>query len=131
MKMKKKNILVVSNQDASVSPLAEWTNAVDTFSLNIADSDEKAIELFHQQHFDLVVVDNTDSAINVNKLQALLPILQEDVPMLGYNGESAFELDRKVEATFDILKFQRLQRMMLLDSSMYSSPWTLDSFSLN
>jgi DNA-binding NtrC family response regulator len=128
--MNKKSILVVSNLERKENSLNAWTNNAHPFHINIVDNDEAAIELLHQQHFDMVVVDATDSNIDERKLHAVLPILQEDVTVLGYRGETTKELEENVEAIFNAKKYQRMQRMLMLEPSITVFP-NLPSFSLN
>ena len=127
--MNKKSVLVVSNKREANS-LSEWTSIAHPFHLNVVDNDEAAIELLHQLHFDMVVVDGTDSNIDGRKLNAVLPILQEDLTVLEYAGESLTELEDNVKAIFNAKKYQRIQRMMLLEPAV-QTPWNLPSFSLN
>ena len=127
--MNKKSVLVVSNKREANS-LNEWTSIAHPFHLNVVDNDEAAIELLHQLHFDMVVVDGTDSNIDGRKLNAVLPILQDDLTVLEYAGESLTELEDNVKAIFNAKKYQRIQRMMLLEPAV-QTPWNLPSFSLN
>ena len=128
--MNKKSVLVVLNPQREENSLNAWTGIIHPFHIDIVDNDEAAIELFHKQRFDMVVVDATDSNIDERKLNAVLPILQEDVTVLGYRGETANELEDNVKAIFDAKKYQRLQRMLLLEPSINILP-NLPSFSLN
>ena len=126
--MNKKSILVVSNQEENNS-LHDWLGDVHPFHVNIADNDEAAIELFHRQHFDMVIVDGTDRNIDDRKLHAVLPILQEDVLVLHYQGETAQDLDDHITAVFDARKYARMQRMLMLDPT--DDFGNLPPFSLN
>ncbi len=128
--MNKKSVLVVSNKQREGNFLSEWANIPHPFHLNIVDNDEAAIELLHQLHFDMVVVDGTDTNIDGRKLHAVLPILQEDLTVLEYAGESLKELEENVTAVFDAKKYQRIQRLMMLEPTV-KTPWNLPSFSLN
>lgn len=128
--MIKKSVLVVSNPLREENTLSDWTGIAHPFHINIVDNDEAAIELFHKQRFDMVVVDGTDNNIDGRKLHAVLPILQKDVTVLRYGGESAKELEDNVKAVFEAKKYQRIQRMLMLEPSINVS-WKLPSFSLN
>jgi len=128
--MNKKSVLVVLKQQNRKNALREWTSIGHPFHINIVDNDEAAIELFHLQRFDMVVVDGTDSNIDGRKLHAVLPILQEDVTVLRYDGESAKQLEDNVKAVFNAKKFQRLQRMLILEPAIKTS-LNLPPFSLN
>jgi len=128
--MNKKTVLVVSNQLSKKNPLSEWIEVTHPFQVNIVDSDETAIELCHQNRFDMVVVDGTDSNINSRKLHTVLPILQEDITLLRYDGETPEQLDDNVKAVFDAKKYKRIQQMLMLEPSV-SAFSNLPSFSLN
>ena len=128
--MTKKSVLVVSNKQQENNSLSEWAKVSHPFHLNIVSNDEAAIELLHQQRFDMVVVDGTDDNIDGRKLNAVLPILQEDLTVLKYEGETVKQLEDNIEAIFNAKKYQRLQRMLLLEPSVHNS-WSLPSFSLN
>ena len=128
--MNNKSVLVVSNNQVEGNALNEWTSIPHPFHVNIVDNDEAAIELLHQLHFDMVVVDGTDSNIDGRKLNAVLPILQEDLTVLKYEGESAMELENNVKAIFNAKKYQRIQRMLLLEPTVQGT-LNLPAFSLN
>lgn len=129
--MSKTNILVISNRETNNdSALSAWTQIPHSFHLDIAATDEAAIELFHKQPFDMVVVDCTDSSINYKKLNAVLPVLQEDTVILPYRGETEQELGDNVKAVLNARKYQRMQRIVLLEPAITSS-LNLPPFSSN
>ena len=128
--MNRKSVLVVTKQVSGKSALSDWISAGHPFHVNIVDSDETAIELCHQHQFDMVVVDNTDGNINTGKLHAVLPILQEDITLLQYEGETQMQLEENVKAVFDARKYKRIQQMLMLEPSV-SAFSNLPSFSLN
>jgi hypothetical protein len=128
--MNKKTVLVVTNQLAKKNPLSEWIDVAHPFHLNIVDSDETAIELCHQHRFDMVVVDGTDTNINTRKLHTVLPILQEDITLLNYDGETPEQLEDNVKAIFSAKKYKRIQQMLMLEPSVGAFS-NLPSFSLN
>jgi len=129
--MSKRSILVISTQqDNKESALSTWSGIPHPFHLDIASTDEAAIELFQKQDFDMVVVDCTDSNIDHKKLNAVLPILQEDATLLTYQGETEKELEDNVEAIFNAKRYQRIQRMLMLEPSVNTS-FNLPPFSLN
>ena len=128
--MNKKNILVVSNKLTGNNSLSEWTTVEHPFQVNIVDNDETAIEICHRNRFDMVVVDATDHEVDSKKLHAVLPILQEDITLIRYEGETAKELGENIKAVFDARKYKRIQRMLLLEPSVTAFS-NLPSFSLN
>ncbi|HET9278769.1 MAG TPA: hypothetical protein VFN95_11290, partial [Flavitalea sp.] len=118
------------NQLKGKSSLNEWLSARHPFELNIVDSDETAIEVCHQYQFDVVVVDDTNDNINTKKLYAVLPILQDDITLLRYQGETRAQLEENVKAVFHAKKYRRIQQMLMLEPSVGSFS-NLPSFSLN
>ena len=128
--MNQKNVLVVSNKLNERTALSKWTVVAHPFQVNVVSDDEKAIEVCHIEHFDMVVVDGTDSTIDSKKLYAVLPILQEDLTILRFEGETAEELDSNVKAIFAAKKYKRLQNMLMLEPSVGSFS-NLPLFSLN
>jgi hypothetical protein len=78
----------------------------------------------------MVVVDCTDGTIDHKKLNAVLPILQEDATLLTYQGETEKELEDNVEAIFNAKRYQRIQRMLMLEPSVKASI-NVQPFSLN
>ena len=127
--MNKKNILVVSNSETMNPQLLEWISNTENFDMTFADTHERAIELSNQQLFDMVLVDKTDAQVNLNKLKAILPILNSEALLVGYEGESQVEIDEKIKMAFDYRKYKRLKRLMILDSSIKQS--NVMPFSLN
>jgi hypothetical protein len=129
--MSKKKLLIVSDPDKTNTGLLEWSNANNEFEISFASSDEEAIELFQLNNFDLVVADNTAEAIDTRKLAALLPVLQDEATLLGYEGELADELQTRIERVFYDRKLERVKRFLVLDSSN-SGAWNeLPPFSAN
>jgi hypothetical protein len=128
--MNKKQILVVSNQDPG-NHLSNWARNSEIFDFTFAHTDEKAIEIAHLRPFDMVCVDGTDEHIDLKKLQAVLPILQEDVALMQYKGESVDEIGNKVKAVFHRRRNERIKRFMVLDSSETGMWKGLPPFSTN
>ena len=125
--MNKKNILIVTNPEKMNENLFNWIDKTDTFDMSFAESHEKAIELSHQQLFDMVLVDGTDPEINTKKLKAVLPILNSEVLLVGYQGGEADELDEIVKGVFEWRKLKRMQKLLVLESAINPIP----PFSLN
>ena len=115
--MKKQNILIVTSQGDANTELLNWYENAGRYNLTLTGSDEGAIELAQRQPFDLVLADSTDQSINLEKLRAVLPILVDQVELMPYNGESVELLDKKIHSFFDRKKAERVQRLLILDSS--------------
>lgn len=128
--MNKKSVLVISNQQGEHNSLHDWLSDTHPFHVNTAPNDEAAIALFHRQRFDLVIVDGTDRTINDKKLHAVLPVLQQDVLVLEYQGETSYDLDDQITDAFESRKYARLHRLLLPELST-GNQWDLPPFSLN
>jgi PleD family two-component response regulator len=127
---KQKQILVISDPETMSQRLFDWINNNEDFGLSFAETPEAAIELFHQNRFDLVLTGDLDEAMDLNKLKAIVPILQEDAIFMQAGSASAAELDEKIRWAFDQKKYVKMMRMMVLDSSEHFFTG-LPSFSLN
>lgn len=125
-----KNVLIVSTRLGEKNSLEEWVANEHPFDLHIVNTDESAIELCQQHRFDLAVIDGTDTEINPGKLDAVLPILQDNITLLRYAGETSVELNANVKAVFDAQKYKRIQQMLMLEPNI-SAFSNLPSFSLN
>ena len=111
--MKNRNVLVVSGSLTQGSKLKEWSAIAHPFHVNVVATDESAIECCHLRQFDIVVVDGTDESIDGKKLSAVLPILQENVIVLQYEGEEADKLTETIQAIFTARKFKRILSMII------------------
>ena len=129
--MNKKNILVVSNPETMKPELLEWISKSGSLDMTFADTQEQAIELSNQQLFDMVLIDKTDATVNTKKLGAILPILNSEALLLGYDGEAADQIDEKIKLALDYRKYKRMQRLMILDSSMNQTQTGFMPFSMN
>ena len=123
--MNKTQVLVVSLPTHKNHNLLQWVTESMLYTATFASSDEKAIEVFQQQQFDIVVADNTGNDLDVRKLSAVLPILQTEAELVVYEGEPVSELQAKVVATLIRKRNQRMKRYLVLDSSgsnVWNSP---------
>jgi DNA-binding response OmpR family regulator len=129
--MQNKQILIVAAEATRLSTLKTWKEEPAVHSVMVS-SDEEAIEKAHQQNFDLVVVENGAEGIDVQKLGAVMPILQENVAFLHFQSETAEELQQRVAQYFDQRKASRIRNILVLDSSREWDGWTnLPAFSAN
>jgi len=128
--MNRKNILLVTTPEISNDQLRAWTSIAHPYHVNIAHSDEQAIEWCHLQRFDVVVVDVTGAAIDGKKLNAVVPILQEEVTIIQFDGEPAEKLSNNIEAIFNAKKYKRILNM-ILEEPAPELKWELPQFSLN
>lgn len=115
MNTERKQILFVTNSTSGAS--MQWQDVHAKYEPVFAPTDEKAIELFNRQMFEMVVLDHTCPDIDFRKLYAVLPILQENVPFLPYHGEEAEILLARIEAVELMRKKEKIRRYLILDPS--------------
>ena len=115
--MNKKNILVVAKQGVNNEALLNWYENAEAYNLTLAGSDERAIELAQRQTFDLVLADSTDLSIDIKKLKAVLPVLDQEADLITYTGESVELLNEKISTALEQKKAERFQRFLILDES--------------
>lgn len=126
-----KQILVVAGDVAKANVLTLLNDSGKQFEPTFADSDEGAIELANRQHFDMAVIDNTNAAIDVKKLKAVLPILHSEIALVSYEGEAFSELEKKIKAAFTRKRNERIRQFLVLDSSVPTAWNGLPLFSAN
>lgn len=98
--MTTQQILIVSDPNVNEDVLLVWKMISKNFETTLVNSDERAIEMANRQHFDMIVVDSTCPAINAEKLDAVLPILQTEIEVIHYQGEPVDELENKIKSCF-------------------------------
>ena|ERR1700741_3536882 len=125
--MNKKNILIVSNPERMDAELFKWIERTETFDMSFADTHEQAIEKCHARLYDMVLVDAGDAEINRKMLKAILPILNAEVLLVGFNGEEADKIDELVKGAFEWRKMKRMQKLLVLEAAANAIP----PFSLN
>ncbi|HJW16244.1 MAG TPA: hypothetical protein VJ499_03950 [Flavisolibacter sp.] len=125
-----KHILIISDPDLN-SVLNEFTSMPGNMQAFLASDEERAIEMANNQHFDLAVIDNPNNDIDAKKLSVILPILLPDIELVQYKGESLTELKETMQQVFDAQKYQRIKRMLVLDSSSKEDFNKLPPFSAN
>ena len=125
-----KHILIISDPGLN-SVLSGFTAMPGNMQAYFASDEERAIEMANNQHFDLAVIDNTNNYIDNKKLSVVLPILLPDIELVAYKGESLTELKEEIQKVFDFQKYQRIKRMLVLDSSSREDINKLPPFSSN
>lgn len=125
-----KHILIISDPLHN-SALSGFTDMPGNMQAFLASDEERAIEMANNQHFDLAVIDQTNNDIDAKKLSVILPILLPDIELVEYKGESLTELKETIEKVFDFQKYERIKRMLVLDSSSREDINKLPPFSVN
>jgi hypothetical protein len=125
-----KHILIISDPGLN-SVLSGFTAMPGNMQAYFASDEERAIEMANNQHFDLAVIYNTNNYIDNKKLTVVLPILLPDIELVAYKGESLTELKEEIQKVFDFQKYQRIKRMLVLDSSSREDINKLPPFSSN
>ena len=86
--MNTKQILIVSNPNENEEALMLLKTLSKNFETTFVNTDERAIEMANRQQFDMVIMDSTCSDIDAKKLAAVLPILQSEIAIISYEGET-------------------------------------------
>jgi len=111
-----KKILIVSGTEKN-KQLFSWPDKNHGFDFTLAVSDEIAIEMARIGVFDIIVADSTDAQIDIKKLQAILPILQDNSELVIYAGESLEKLEEKISVVFKRKKEESKKKILVLDSA--------------
>jgi hypothetical protein len=101
------------------------------FEASFAQTDEEAIEIANRQAFDMAIIDSTSSQVNSKKLAAVLPLLQEEIEIVWYEGETLNDLKNKVSAVFAQQKRERMEQYLVLDGEAMNAHFNLLPFSAN
>jgi hypothetical protein len=128
--MYRQNILVVSSAENGHKNLIDWKGIAHPFHVDFISNDEQAIESCHLHTYDLIVVDATDASISGKKLKAVLPILQESVTIIFYDGEPVGKISENIEAVFNAKKYKRILNMIMLEPGAKANT-NIPQFSLN
>ena len=126
----KKHILLVSSREVLNDILKQWSRP-EAYKISLAHTDELAIEMCHRDHFDMVVMEREDAEVNHNKLNRILPILQDNVPLVSYGGEPLQDLQNRIINIFEKRKLERIKRLLVLDATPGKAGQKLPPFSVN
>ena len=111
-----KKILIVSGAEKN-KKLFSWFDKNHDFDFTLAVSDEIAIEMAHIGAFDIIVADSTDTQIDIKKLQAVLPILQDNSELVIYAGETIENLEDEISMILKRKKQESKKKILVLDSA--------------
>src|SRR3954454_22031810 len=115
--MTKKNILIIKETTDIKEDSGTLINHLDEYNVTVVQSHEKAIELFHLNDFDMVLVNMNRETADFKKLSALVPILQNSSLLLSFEDDNKDSIKEKIKESFKVQKLERLKRMLILDSS--------------
>jgi len=98
-----KKILIVDDKKILRDSLKDYLEEKD-FEFMEADSGERALEIFRENEFDLVILDEKLPGIDGVKTLKLMKKVNENVPIIGLTGELTIEIREKYLAAgaFDI-----------------------------
>jgi DNA-binding NtrC family response regulator len=129
--MIKKNILIIKDATDTNEDSGTLINHLEEYNVTVVQSHEKAIELFHQNDFDMVLVNMHTETVDFKKLSALVPILQNSSLLLSFEDADKDSIKEKIKESFKVQKMERLKRMLILDSSTSQGAFGLPAFSVN
>jgi DNA-binding NtrC family response regulator len=96
--MKKINILVICNHEKILQTILRLINNNEKWEAVGANADEKAIELFHQHSFDLVLLGSGINEEAENKLRKIFTHLNPDIKIIQHFGGGSGLLSNEIEA---------------------------------
>src|SRR5438270_6616500 len=102
--MTKKNILIIKETTGSNEDTGTLINHLDEYNVTVVQSHEKAIELFHQNDFDMVLVNMHSETADFKKLSALVPILQNSSLLLSFEDDNKDFIKEKIKESFKVQK---------------------------
>ncbi len=96
--MKKINILVICNHEEILQTILRLINNNENWKAVGANADEKAIELFHQHAFDLVLLGSGINEEAENKLRKIFTHQNHDIKIIQHFGGGSGLLSNEIEA---------------------------------
>jgi DNA-binding NtrC family response regulator len=98
MGMKKIQILVICSHEEILQTIARLINNNEKWKATGTSDTEKAIELFHQHHFDLVLLGSGLSEDAENKLRKIFTHQDPDIKIIQHFGGGSGLLSNEIEA---------------------------------
>lgn len=96
--MKKIQILVICNHEEILQTILRLINNNEDWEAIGANADEKAIELFHQHHFDLVLLGSGISDESENKLKKIFHHQNPQIKIIQHFGGGSGLLSNEIYA---------------------------------
>jgi DNA-binding NtrC family response regulator len=96
--MKKINIIVICNHEEILQTILRLINNNEKWGATGANADEKAIELFHQHSFDLVLLGSGINEEAENKLRKIFTHQNPDIKIIQHFGGGSGLLSNEIEA---------------------------------
>lgn len=108
----KRQILIISTQ----LPVSSVQHIhADTTEFQLTTSAEEAINLMQHYEFELVFMDDDQPRADVNKIGALLSVLQKDARLIEAHGDETMVAQR-VEEELDLLQLERWRAYLITDA---------------
>jgi DNA-binding response OmpR family regulator len=92
--MDKKKILLVDDKAMLRDALVEYLGT-DEYDILEAETGEKAMELFMDEDFDVVILDHNLPGMDGYKLLQLMKKAKAEIPVIGLTGELTIEIREK------------------------------------
>lgn len=96
--MQKIQILVICHHEEILQTILRLINSNERWQANGTAADEKAIELFHQHSFDLVLLGSGISDEAENKLRAIFSHQNPQIKIIQHFGGGSGLLSNEIEA---------------------------------
>jgi DNA-binding NtrC family response regulator len=96
--MKKTQILVICNHEEILQTIIRLVNNNEKWNATGTGDDEKAIELFHQHKFDLVLLGSGINNEAENKLRRIFTHQDPEIRIIQHFGGGSGLLSNEIEA---------------------------------
>lgn len=99
--MSRKQILVIGRQPLILQTVVRLINGNEEWEATGTDDDEKAIELYHQQHFDLVLLGAGIDNLLEQKLIRIFTMQQPHIKIIQHFGGGSGLLFNEITAALE------------------------------
>ena len=116
--MNKSSILVVGQRETSFSSLAELSTHSKTWETIEAATAEEAIEKFHRQDFEMVILANGLSGEEEKKLRRIFNVQNPEIVIMIYQGIDKSSLSGEILKTLKTLKKAKTPAFTIVDDAL-------------
>jgi len=116
--MTKKEILITGSDDKNSEAIAKLINNHIEWIITVAYTDEEAIEKFHQQNFDVVILTDGISTEEEKKLRKIFTVQNPDIIIMSHNYADENLLVAEITAALEKFHKARRPSFSLVDDAL-------------
>ena len=102
-------VLIIGRNEKIVSILEKAINQYEHFSALSSLEDEKAIELFHQHDFTIVLLSSGIDAADERKLRTLFHHQNKNIVIIQHYGGGTGLLESELRLAIDLLNYTNIK----------------------